>query len=68
MGARIKALRIASKKGSYEKFALDHGLCRSLYWDWEQGCNLNWKGIKRIIEIHGLSVPDFFREGFDEED
>ena len=66
MGARIKGLREATGR-SYESFAIKYGISRSRYWEWEQGCNITWKNIKRIAEIHGLSIPEFFSEGFEEE-
>lgn len=65
LGARLKALRIKKGYTNYEYFAYDHGLGRSQYGKYEQGGNIQFDTLIKIIAIHGLSVKEFFSEGFD---
>ena len=57
---RIKELRIQAGYSSYEKFALDHEIQRKQYWRLESGHNFEMKSLLKIIEIHDISLEDFF--------
>ncbi len=64
LGARIKELRIKKGYSNAEFFAYDHRINRSQYGKYERGEDLRFSSLLRIIEIHGLTLKDFFSEGF----
>lgn len=61
IGERIKELRIKAGYTSYEKFALTHGLEGKQYWRLEAGKNFKMTSLFRILEIHNLSLEEFFK-------
>jgi hypothetical protein len=62
----LKYLRKEKGFGSYETFALDHGLYRKQYWRAESGSNLTFRSLIKILEIHNLSIVDFFSNLLDQ--
>jgi transcriptional regulator with XRE-family HTH domain len=64
LAARIKALRIAAGYTSYEYFAYDHGFSRAQFGRYEQGQDLRFTSLVRIAAAFGLTLPEFFAEGF----
>jgi DNA-binding XRE family transcriptional regulator len=62
---KIKALRIKNGYKSYEHFAHDHNLQRMSYWRLEKGSNLTLKTLFKVLDIHHVSVEDFFTNGKD---
>jgi transcriptional regulator with XRE-family HTH domain len=64
LGARIKDLRIKAGYTSHEKFANDIDISRSLYWSYEQGANMNFLTLIKILNFHKITVQEFFRDGF----
>lgn len=58
---RIKELRINAGYSSYEVFAHENDLDRKQYWRAENGVNLTLKSIIRIVNIHKISLEDFFK-------
>jgi transcriptional regulator with XRE-family HTH domain len=64
LGERIKDLRIKAGYTSHEKFALDANIGRGQYWKYEQGVNLNFLSLIKILNFHKITIEDFFREGF----
>ena len=65
LGDRIKALRIKSGYTSYETFAYDHDIARAQFGRYEQGQDLRFSTLIRIISAFGMTVEEFFSEGFD---
>ncbi len=61
VGERIKELRINAGFTSYETFAFEYNLGRKSYWQWEKGANYKFETIIRIIDIHDISLEDFFK-------
>jgi len=57
---RLKALRIAKGYTSYENFAWDNNIPRVQYWRMEKGTNFTIKNLLRILDVHNLSLNDFF--------
>lgn len=56
-------LRVKNGYKSYESFALENDLSRMQYWRIEKGkTNLTIKSLKRILDIHGITVEEFFRK------
>jgi transcriptional regulator with XRE-family HTH domain len=62
---RIKKLRIAKGYTSYENFAFDHELPRRSYWRLENGTNFTIEKLLNILDIHKISLEDFFSKDFD---
>lgn len=61
IGERLTDLR--KKKGytSHETFAYDYEMSRVQYWRIEKGkTNLTLKSLTNLLEIHGLSLKEFF--------
>ena len=68
MATRLKSLREQSGVGNYEKFAFDNNISRGQYWKYENGAtDLRFSVIVRLAEAHGLSLAEFFGEGFEDD-
>lgn len=65
LGKRITELR--KKKGftNYEFFAYENKIGRSQYGRYEKGSDMQFSSIVKLIEMHGMSLKDFFSEGFE---
>jgi len=59
---KIKDLRIQKGYTSYENFALDNNIDRKQYWRVEDGTNITLKTLIKILEIHKISLRDFFND------
>jgi transcriptional regulator with XRE-family HTH domain len=60
IGSKIKKLRINAGYSSYENFAFEHELSSRYYWGVENGRNITLIYLLRILEIHKISIEDFF--------
>lgn len=61
IGQKVKQLRIDAGYSSAENFAYDNGLNRVQYWRVESGtANVTINTILLILEIHKISISDFF--------
>lgn len=67
LGARIKSLRFKAGYTSHEKFAYDIDMSRSLYWNYENGSNMNFMTLIKILNFHNMTLEEFFTEGFTSE-
>lgn len=65
LGKRIKELRKQKGFTNYEFFAYENRIGRSQYGKYEQGVDMQFSTILRLIEMHGLTVKEFFGEGFE---
>jgi len=65
LGARITAIRKAAGFTSAERFAFEHDISRSQYSDYEKGADLLFSSLLRILDAHGITLAEFFSEGFD---
>ena len=59
---KLKQLRLDKGYSSYEAFAFDHELPRVWYGRHEQGSNLTLKSLLRLLDIHQVSLADFFAD------
>jgi hypothetical protein len=59
---KLKQLRVAKGYSSYEAFAFDHELPRVGYGRHEQGSNLTLKSLLRLLDIHQMSLAEFFAD------
>ena len=65
LGKRIKGLREKADYTNYEKFANDKNIGRSQYGKYEQGADMHFSSIMKIIESHDMTVKEFFSKGFE---
>jgi len=59
---KIKELRFQKGYSSHENFAWDNDLSRVQYWRIEKGSNITMKTLLSILDIHGISLGEFFGE------
>lgn len=65
LGQRIQKLRKKAGYSNYELFAYENKLSRSQYGKYEKGSDMEFTTILKIIEAHGMTLKEFFSEGFD---
>jgi transcriptional regulator with XRE-family HTH domain len=65
LGNRIKALRIKAGFSNYEYFAYKHEIPRAQFGRYERGEDLRYTSLLKIIKAFGITVQEFFRDGFD---
>ncbi len=59
---KIKALRIQKGYTSHENFAWDNNINRVQYWRIEKGSNITIKTLLVILDIHKISLSEFFKD------
>ena len=59
---KIKELRIQKGYSSHEYFAWDNDINRAQYWRIEKGSNITMKTLLSILDIHKISLSEFFRD------
>lgn len=59
---KVKQLRIDKGYSSYENFAYENDLSRVQYWRLERGTNFTINYFLRVLEIHKLSLSEFFSD------
>ena len=65
IGERLKKLRVKNNYGSYEDFAVKNDLSRMQYWRIEKGkTNITLRSLIVILNIHQISIEDFFADNF----
>ena len=65
LGARLKQVREAKGYTSYEVFAYEHNINRTQYGRYERGEDLRFSTLLRVITALGVTVNEFFEEGFE---
>ena len=65
LGNRIKELRKEKGFSNYEFFAYEHKIGRSQYGQYEKGMDMRFTSLLRLLEIHNISLQEFFAKGFD---
>jgi len=64
LASRIRDLRIKKGYTNYENFAFDHDIPRAQYGRYENGEDLRYSSLMKVIKALNVSVPEFFSEGF----
>ncbi len=59
---KLRKLRIEAGYTSYETFAFEHDLPRVSYGNHEKGSNLTMKSLLRLLDIHKVSLSEFFSD------
>ncbi|MCB9350853.1 MAG: helix-turn-helix transcriptional regulator [Lewinellaceae bacterium] len=65
LGARIKALRKAKGYSNYEQFAYENEINRSQYGRYENGEDLRFSSLLKVLKALDISLAEFFGEGFE---
>jgi len=65
LGNRIKTLRIAKGYTSYETFAYENAISRAQFGRYENGQDIQFSSLIRVINALGMTVNEFFSEGFE---
>ncbi len=64
LGARIRDLRKNKGYNSLEIFAYEHGFGRTQYARYENGEDLRFSTLIRIVDSFEMTFEEFFSEGF----
>ncbi|MCF6212787.1 MAG: helix-turn-helix domain-containing protein [Flavobacteriaceae bacterium] len=64
MGKRLRELRIAKGYTNYELFAYDNNIPRAQYGRYENGQDLRFSSLLKILKALDISLEDFFKIGF----
>lgn len=67
IACKLKQLRKRNGYSSYEAFALDNNLDRKQYWRMENGTNFTISSLLKILDIHKITLKEFFSEDFERE-
>ncbi len=65
LGNRIKELRMKKGYKSYEYFAYDHEISRAQFGRYENGQDLRFSSLLKVINALEISLQEFFSEGFE---
>lgn len=65
LGNRIRSLRIQRGYSSYEYFAYEHGISRAQFGRYENGEDLRYSSLLRVIHAFNMTPKEFFSEGFE---
>jgi len=65
MGKRIRELRIKKGFSNMDVFAYEHGFARAQYGRYENGEDLRFSTLLRLINAFEINLEDFFGEGFE---
>ncbi|SFA41257.1 hypothetical protein SAMN04488511_102282 [Pedobacter suwonensis] len=65
VGARIRSIREAKGERNYEKFAFKHDLNRTQLWRYENGEDLYFSSLLKVLSALDITLAEFFGEGFD---
>jgi len=59
---KLKEIRLSKGYSSYETFAFDNNLNRVQYWRIESGSNITLKTLLKVLDIHKISLEEFFKD------
>ena len=66
LGARLREIRKAKGYKNHELFAYNNDISRSQYGRYEKGSDMKISSLLKILHAHGMSLGEFFGEGFEE--
>lgn len=64
LGNRIKEIRVSKGYTSYEFFAYDHNISRAQWGRYENGQDLKFSSLLKVIKAFGMTFNEFFHEDF----
>lgn len=62
LGSKIKKIRKAKGYSNYEQFAFEHKIARAQYGRYENGADLRYSSLLKIIAAFDMTIEEFFRE------
>lgn len=65
LGSRLKHFRIKKGFTNYEQFAFEYNLPRAQYGRYENGQDLRFSSLLKVLKAMDVSLEEFFKEGFD---
>ena len=65
LGKRIKTLRLKKGHSNYEYFAYEHNIPRAQYGRYENGEDLRFSSLLKIVKAFDMTLKEFFSEGFE---
>jgi transcriptional regulator with XRE-family HTH domain len=65
LSERFKKLRKEKGFSNYEHFAYENDLSRSQYGRYENGEDLRFSSLLKVLKAMDISLKDFFSEGFE---
>ena len=65
LGDRLRYFRKLKGYSNYEHLAYDIGISRSQYGKYENGGNIKFTTLCKILNHLNVSLEEFFKEGFD---
>lgn len=68
LGERFRTLRVAKGYSNLERFAYESEIGRAQYGRYENGTDLRFSSLLRVLKGLDISLAEFFSEGFDIED
>jgi transcriptional regulator with XRE-family HTH domain len=66
LGDRLRYYRKLKGYSNYEHLAYDIGISRSQYGKYENGGNIKFNTLLKILNFLDVSLNEFFSDGFDE--
>ena len=63
--SRLKSLRKTKGYSNMDIFAYEHGFGRAQYGRYENGQDLRYSTIVRLANCFGMSIKEFFSDGFE---
>lgn len=61
LGKRFRELRIAKGYTNYEQFAFEHRIPRAQYGRYENGSDLRFSSLVKILKAMDISLEEFFK-------
>ncbi|WP_335973260.1 helix-turn-helix transcriptional regulator [Gaetbulibacter jejuensis] len=68
LGNRLRAMRIAKGYTNYEQFAFEHDIPRAQYGRYENGQDLRFSSLLKVLKAMNVSLEEFFKDGFETEE
>jgi len=65
LGARIRSLRKQKGFDNYEHFAYARNISRAQYGRYEQGQDLRFTSLVKVVKALDMTLAEFFSEGFE---
>jgi transcriptional regulator with XRE-family HTH domain len=67
LGDRLRVIRKEKGYKNHEKFAYDSDISRSQYGRYEKGTDMRISSLLKILNVHKMSLSEFFEKGFEGE-
>ncbi|WP_430410232.1 helix-turn-helix domain-containing protein [Kordia sp.] len=65
LGEKLRSLRMEKGFSNYEQFAFEHNLPRAQYGRYEQGQDLRFSSLLKVLKALDISLEEFFKDGFE---